>query len=131
VATLRATRAREAGEAQDRAVFTFAGDSLPGYRVAYTEPPVQQCGSGRAVPVRGARFLEVRFRRARAHTDAGEPTIADRSRTPGLSVLKGLVLTCDFEGTVTWVLGLPAGDSASYRVRRRSSPARLTVEVRR
>lgn len=129
-ATLQAVRTGR-HNAYDRAVFAFAGDTLPGYRVSYIEPPVQQCGSGRAVPVTGARFLEVRFTRAQAHTDAGEPTVTNRNRTPGLPVLKGLTLTCDFEGRVTWVLGLPAGDSTRYRVRRLASPARLAVDVRR
>ena len=33
-------------DAFDRTVFTFTGDTLPGYHVAYVDEPVRQCGRG-------------------------------------------------------------------------------------
>ena len=116
-------------ESFDRAVFAFAGDTLPGYHVEYVDEPVRQCGSGNTVPLAGEGWLEVRFTPARAHTDAGEPTVEERERAPGLPLLKELKLTCDFEGRVTWVLGLSAPNR--YRVLRLENPARVVVDVRR
>lgn len=126
-ATLQAVRTGR-HEGFDRTVFEFAGDTLPGYHVEYIDEPVRQCGSGAPVSMAGEGWLEVRFSSAQAHTDAGQPTVEDRERAPSLPVLKELTLTCDFEGQVTWVLGLAAPNR--YRVLRLNSPPRLAVDVR-
>jgi hypothetical protein len=116
-------------DAFDRTVFTFTGDTLPGYHVAYVDEPVRQCGSGQSVPLSGNGKLEVRLTPARAHTDTDRPTVADRKRAPRLPLLRKLERTCDFEGRVTWVVGLTAPNR--YRVLRLRRPARLVVDVRR
>lgn len=113
----------------DRVVFTFDGTALPGYRVEYVGRPIRQCGSGNAVDVPGQGWLRVRFEPSRAHDDAGNATITDRNRAPGLSNLVALRLTCDFEGQVEWVLGLNSPEP--YRVLELSNPARIVVDVRR
>ena len=126
-ATLQAVRTgRHPGF--DRTVFAFAGDTLPGYHVEHVDEPVRQCGSGRTVPLAGEGFLEVRFHSAQAHTEAGRPTVTERERAPGLTLLKELKLTCDFEGEVAWVLGLASPNR--YRVLRLDDPARVVVDVR-
>lgn len=124
-AVLQAVRSAS-HDGYDRTVFEFDG-GVPGYHVEYIDEPVRQCGSGTVVPLPGDGWLEIRFAYARAHTDAGTPTVAERSRAPELSVLRALTLTCDFEGTVTWVLGLAAPNR--YRVLELSDPARLVVDV--
>jgi hypothetical protein len=111
----------------DRTVFEFEG-GVPSYHVEYIDEPVRQCGSGNPVPLPGEGWLEIRFSRARAHTEAGASTLAERALSPDLPVLRALSLTCDFEGTVTWVLGLAAPNR--YRVIDLSDPARLVVDVR-
>ncbi len=110
----------------DRVVFEFEGSTIPGYRVEYVNKPVA-CGSGDAVEVAGQGFLVVQIMPADAHTEAGVPTIQDRQQKPNLEVLKELKLICDFEGEVSWVLGLSSRNP--YRVLELSNPARLVIDV--
>ena len=69
---------------------------------------------------------------AQAHTDTGQPTITDRDRHLNCQNLKQLVLTCDFEAKVGFVLGLntkkpyrlvelPKSHAARYRRKKMSS----------
>jgi hypothetical protein len=64
---------------------------------------------------------------AYAHTEAGEPTVRERSRTPGLPALVGLKLICDFEAVVELVAGLSS--RTQYRVFTLDSPARIVIDV--
>lgn len=112
----------------DRVVFEFTGDSVPGYRVEYTTAPVQRCGSGDPVTVAGTGRLIVRFEPAQAHDEHGNLAPAERHRTPGLTAVRELTLTCDFEGQVAWVLGIAA--PSEYRVSELTGPARLVLDVR-
>lgn len=125
-AVLRAVRTGR-HEGFDRTVFEFGSDTLPGYHLEYIDRPVRQCGSGHPVPLAGDGWLEIRFQPAQAHTDAGHPTVEERARTPALPVLRELKLTCDFEGQVTWVLGLAAPNR--YRVLRLDDPTRVAIDV--
>lgn len=127
VAVLRSVRtARHDG--YDRIVLDFGDDPMPGYRIAYVDRPVRQCGSGNTVPVAGDGWLRIEMVPAHAHTEQGEATVVDRDRMPGLPNLRQLVLTCDFEGHVEWVAGV--GSPTSYRVTELASPARLVIDVR-
>jgi hypothetical protein len=112
----------------DRIVVEFQGDSVPGYRISYIDRPVRQCASGSVVPIRGEAWLEIRLRPAQAHDDAGKPTMAGSSLETGLSGLKQLVRTCDFEGDVTWVGGLLSPND--FRVTELRRPGRLVIDVR-
>ncbi len=125
---LRAVRAAE-HPAWERTVFEFDGAEVPGYRVEYLEPPVRQCGSGRPVQLQGEGVLQVRLTPAQAHTNTGEPTIAERERRPALRNLRELEMSCDFEGQVTWVLGLRHPER--FRVTELAAPARLVVDILR
>jgi hypothetical protein len=126
-ATLRAVRTAR-NEGWDRVVFEFEGSSVPGYRLEYVDRPVRKCGSGDDTQVAGQGWLEVRITPAQAHTDAGQVTVAERERKLALPVLKELEQTCDFEGDVTWVLGVASPNR--YRVSELAGPARLVVDVR-
>ncbi|TKD12721.1 AMIN-like domain-containing (lipo)protein [Polyangium fumosum] len=124
---LRSVRAgRHAGF--DRVVFEFSGQALPGYRVEYIDKPVRLCGTGDTVTVAGEGWLRVRMTPARAHTDAGLPTLGPIERKPKLPVLLELAATCDFEGQLTWVLGV--GSKNRYRVQELREPPRIVVDVR-
>lgn len=112
----------------DRIVFDFAGTAMPGYRIEYVDRPARQCGSGAAVPLEGNARLAVRFMPARAHEDQGRPTVANRVQAPGLTTLKELKQTCDFEGQVEWVFGVAA--QKEYRVLELVGPTRLVIDVR-
>lgn len=124
---LRDVRAGE-HEGFERIVFEFANDQLPGYRLEYVAKPVQ-CGSGEPAVVAGEGRLEVRLSPAQAHDEAGKVTIADRERQPKLKVVREMELTCDFEGEVTWVLGVSSPNK--FRVLELSKPARIVVDIRR
>ena len=113
----------------DRGVWEFAGGRVPGYRILYVDRPVRQCGSGHPVQLAGQGWLEVRLTPAQAHDDQGKPTVRDRERTPKLPLVRQLKLTCDFEGDVTWTLGVARPNR--YRVLELSNPARLVVDIRR
>jgi hypothetical protein len=114
-------------EGFDRIVFEFEGSAVPGYRVEYIDPPAIQCGSGEPVEIAGAALLQVRLIPAQAHTDAGEATVQERERHPGLPVLQELESTCDFEAHVTWVLGL--AERNRFRVQELPNPARLVIDI--
>ncbi|MCC6557458.1 MAG: hypothetical protein IT372_31290 [Polyangiaceae bacterium] len=116
-------------EGFDRIVFELAGDELPGYRVAYSDKPPLHCGSGKPVEVAGRRWLEVRLTPAQAHDEAGKVTITERERKTKLEVVQELELTCDFEGQVSWALGVSSPNA--FRVLELSKPARLVVDVKR
>ena len=115
----------------DRVVFAFDGSDLPGYHIEYVDRPVVQCGSGDPVPVAGDAWLAVRIEPANAHEGDTTmvATIRDRNRTLTLPNLRQLVLTCDFEAQVEWVLGLRSPNR--YRVLELTNPTRLVVDVRR
>lgn len=110
----------------DRIVFEF-DERVPGYHVEYIDRPVRQCGSGSVTELAGDGWLEVRMSSARAHTDAGQPTIADRELMVNLPVLLELERTCDFEGEVTWVAGVASPQR--FQVRELESPPRLVVDI--
>jgi hypothetical protein len=115
-------------EGFDRVVFEFNTPATPGYHVSYIDKPIRLCGSGNTVAVAGDAWLEVRMSPAQAHTDAGQPTIAQTNRTVNLPNLRQLVQTCDFEGHVTWVLGV--GNPKRYRVVELTNPSRIVVDVK-
>ena len=122
------TGVREASHAgHDRVVFEFQGTTRPGYHVEYVDRPVTECGSGEAVSMAGDAGLEIRLTPAQAHTDAGQPTVTSRNRTPRFPIIEQIRLTCDFEGHVTWVLGVSSPHQ--YQVLELSNPTRLVVDV--
>lgn len=112
----------------DRVVFQFLGAELPGYHVEYIESPVTKCGSGETAVLLGDSYLEVRFTDSQAHTPEGDATIKERDRKPLLTTIKQLMITCDFEGETTWVLGIP--EKRNYRVTELTNPTRLAVDIK-
>lgn len=116
----------------DRVVFDFGSGAIPGYHVEYVDRPVRQCGSGEPMDVQGDGWLRVRLEPARAHEFRDDTlavvTITERNRILTLPNLRQLVLTCDFEAQVEWVLGV--GSPNRYRVMELARPARLVVDVR-
>ncbi len=123
--TLREVRTAR-NEGFDRLVLQFDGDQLPGYHVEYVDKPVIKCGSGDPTEVAGQGWLQVRVQPAQAH-EGTQVTVAERERKPGLPLVQELELTCDFEGEVTWVLGVKSPNK--YRVMELKGPTRLVVDV--
>ena len=112
----------------DRIVFEFEGAQIPSYKIEYIDKPVRSCGSGDVVPFQGDAWLSVLFTGTNAHTEAGEPTIRDRTRSPNLTIVKDLKLICDFEAEVEWVLGVASPNK--YRVLELKNPTRLVVDIK-
>ena len=123
LADLRA--ARHAG--YDRVTFEFEA-ARPAVHVEYVDRPVRACGSGEPVDLPGEGWLLVRFTGARAHTEAGEPTVDPGRRELGLPAALTLARTCDFEGEVSWVVAVAAPNAV--RVTALAGPPRVAVDVR-
>jgi hypothetical protein len=113
----------------ERVVFEFEGDHVPGYHLEYIDHPVRQCASGAVVEIAGDAWLQVRLSPAQAHTEDGQPTLSRRKWNPGLGIIREIASTCDFEGDVTWVLGVAAPNR--YRVIELANPSRLVVDILR
>ena len=131
-ATLREVRTASHPEF-DRVVFDFGSAAIPGHHIEYVDRPVRQCGSGEPVEVAGDGWLRVRLEPARAHEFRDDTlvvvTVADRNRRLSMPNLRQLVLVCDFEAQVEWVLGLVS--PTRYRVMELRNPSRLVIDVRR
>jgi hypothetical protein len=129
VTNLRYASHGTSSDGYDRVVIDFKGKAT-GYDVRYVSSPTH-CGSGNKVSVPGTRFLQVTVRPAHAHTDSGANTYLGPGRlsakSTGLPTLKGVRMTCDFEGHVSFVLGLD--HKAGFHVSRLSDPTRLYVDI--
>jgi hypothetical protein len=121
-------------EGYDRVVFQFT-NALPGYRVEYVRPPLQEDGSGKPVSVKGNAVVVVRMEPASGFDlNTGEGVMVYKgpkridATSAGTSVVQELVRTGDFEAVLSWAIGL--SDKVDFRVTKASSPARLIVDFR-
>jgi hypothetical protein len=110
----------------DRFVVRWSSGN-PSYRVRYVTQ-VTQDGSGNPVTLQGTHFLTVRFSPARAHTAAGGSVGGPKVRTPLFTSLRQMKLAGDFEGVVTYGLGVQG--KKPFRVFRLTNPSRLVVDIR-
>lgn len=109
----------------DRIVFEFI-DAPPEYRVEYIDQAIG-CGSGEPIDVDGAQLIQVRFNIAQAHDEQGSPSVSFTRASPGLPSMLEIVQTCDFEGVVIWVVGVPA--ELDFQVTGLDAPLRLAVDI--
>ena len=132
VALLRAVRVGR-NQGYERIVFEFAGDTVPGYQVAWVEPPITADGSGETVQVAGDAFLQVVMQPASGVDLSGaDYTVVyegpDRIPVAGQTrFIEDLVRTGDFEAVLTWVAGTKA--KAPFRVLALSSPTRVVIDI--
>lgn len=112
----------------DRIVFQFE-NGLPGYRIEYVQPPIVGDFSGLPVDIAGGAFLRARFSVAAAHDpDTGDRTyLGPLELGTGLPSLLEAEVTGDFEGALTWVLGL--SEEADFRVFALAEPFRIVIDV--
>jgi hypothetical protein len=130
-ALLSAVRASR-HEGYDRVVFEFtAASSLPGYSVSYVEKPVTEDGSGKQVDVAGDHVVLVRMEHASGADltkESAPQTYTGPTRfTPGTPEVTELVRTGDFEGVLSWAIGVH--DKVAFRVTTLQDPARLVVDL--
>ncbi len=110
----------------DRVVFDLEG-SQPGYLSVRYVPSVVADGSGRRVPLRGRAYLEVVFH-ATGHDDSGQPTFPQPRRiNTNYRTLKQVALASDFEGSLTFGLGLR--HRVGFRVFELRNPNRIVIDV--
>ncbi|MER6200195.1 hypothetical protein ABT234_22835 [Streptomyces sp. NPDC001586] len=104
---------------------------LQGYVPEVTVTPVPQLvydGSGKPVPLAGKHFLEIRFHPAAAHDDAGGNVYqGPKLQKIYLSKLKGIALTGDYEGYVTF--GAAFDTVPYYRAYTLHSPERFVLDI--
>ncbi|MEU3844084.1 hypothetical protein AB0E88_29170 [Streptomyces sp. NPDC028635] len=126
--TALVTNARWAGHCTyDRLVIDVRG-AVPRVTVA----PVGQLrydASGKRVPLPGHHFLSLRLSPAAAHDAAGRNAYrGPRLATVRLPQLRGVALTGDFEGVVSF--GAAFHSSPHYRAYTLHSPDRVVLDVR-
>ena len=110
----------------DRIVFEFADVRPPG-EVRYVQQ-ASQCGSGFPVVLPGTAMLLVAFQSANAHTDAGQPTVANREiNGPGGVILQSRQI-CDFEAHVDWAIGLRS--QQRFKVTLLTNPTRVVIDIK-
>ncbi|HEX5096537.1 MAG TPA: hypothetical protein VFX21_11005, partial [Acidimicrobiia bacterium] len=98
------------GDCTDAVAFTFTatGDG-PDYTIEYQPGPFTMDASGDPVDVDGAAFLTVRFTPAYGFNfDTGQATYngPDSVTSPGAFFVQEVAKTGDFEGVVSWVIGV-------------------------
>jgi hypothetical protein len=120
---LRAAHHPETTPKYDRVVFEFNG-TIPQLRIEYANELIGD-GSGLPVPIGGRYILLVQFTPARAHSDTGQATAAARMK-PMLPIVKELACAGDFEGVVTYGIGL--GRKAYTRMLTMDNPRRLVID---
>ena len=113
----------------ERIVFAFGPGPISGFKVEYIDAPVRQCGSGDVVALPGDAWLSIRLEPSQAHTEAGAPTIVERSRVLNYENIKALRMICDFEGQVEWVAAVASPNQ--YRTLELKEPSRLVVDVKK
>jgi hypothetical protein len=109
-ALLRAVAASR-GRCADRVTFDFTTkkNAPPKCTIVYTAPPFSMDGSGAPVTVSGSAFIRLRCEPAYGYDFAsGKPTYTGPKRitATGTKHVKELVQTGDFEGVLSWVIGL-------------------------
>lgn len=109
-------------EQLDRITFEFS-DGIPSYLIEYVEPPITGAASGLPVEIEGGAFLQITFRGAAGFDPlTGVPTYAGPLEiASGRPALLEVERTGDFEGVLTWVLGLT--EEVDFRVIVLESPS--------
>jgi hypothetical protein len=109
----------------DRVVFRFgtAGAGPPGYAVSFATGPLYRDGSGAPVTVNGSAAIVVKIVYATGFGTYHGPTTI----TPGLPAVVQLTQTGDFEGYLTWAIGLQA--QAPFTVSTLRGPDRLVIDI--
>ena len=102
----------------DHVIFGFrnSASAPPGYTITYGSPPFAQDGSGTPIPVRGRAFIVVKVQPGYGFDFVtNQPTYTGPRRIPfqRANHVTEVVETGDFEGVLTWVIGLDSKRSFS------------------
>lgn len=99
--------------------------ATPGYDVRYVSQIVAD-GSGNPVSLLGTKRIRIIVRNARGHTSSGT-NLLPSVITPRCSNLRQAKKAGDFEGVVTYGLGLRR--KTGFRVFRLTAPTRIVIDV--
>ncbi|MBT2365954.1 hypothetical protein J7E88_11705 [Streptomyces sp. ISL-10] len=126
-ATALVTNARWGGHSTfDRIVIDIRG-KVPPVTVTAVKA-LHYDGLGTKVPLAGKHFLEIRLSPAAAHDDKGRSVYKGPRLTKiALPALKGIALTGDYEGVVTF--GAAFHTKPSYTTRTLHSPERFVLDI--
>jgi len=119
-------------EGCDRIVFEFRDGTPPGFDVGYKPGPFTRGESDEPLEVQGAAYLVVRMDKA-SGLDQSSPMATPSYTGPraltglGLAHAAEVVNSEDFEGVMTWVVGLDS--QRPFTVTTLSSPPRVVVDV--
>jgi hypothetical protein len=108
--------------------FTSKTSDPPSYTITYGTPPFAQDGSGKRVAIRGSAFIVVKVSPGYGYDfQNGRPTYTGKKHiTPaGANHVQEIVETGDFEGVLTWVIGLDS--KRAFTVQATGSPQTLLV----
>jgi hypothetical protein len=94
----------------DHVIFSFTSTQSgpPAYTITYGTPPFVQDGSGKPVSVKGNAFIVVKVQPGYGFDFvANKPTYTgSKSIMPTANHVQSIVETGDFEGVLTWVIGM-------------------------
>jgi len=105
VTALRAAHRADVTPNFDRVVIDITGPVPAEVQWEYVSKLIAD-GSGFEVPIEGTKKYQLTLRGAQAHNDAGSSTVAQRTITPRLPIVRQVKLFSDFEGLVLIGIGL-------------------------
>ena len=109
----------------DRVVFTFTGKDVPTHSISYVAHVVAD-PSGKFVPLLGNFKIHVVFHDI-ASAQAGNPAAFQGDIKPGFPQLREVKGAGDFEGVVSFGVGVTA--RTTYKVTKLTNPARLVLDL--
>lgn len=114
-----------------RIVFDLTGSGTPMYHVRYEDPPFYTDGEGAEVEINGEAFLVVTMSPVVSYDPESEDFelvyTGDRELYPGLAPIVEVINTGDFEGQMTWIIGLTG--QKGFRVEILQDPLRLVIDI--
>lgn len=111
----------------DRVVIDLEGP-ISGYTAKYVRS-LRYEGSGQVVDLRGRKFFSINLSTAAAHDASGNSVYeGPKLRQYRMPVLRGVALTGDFEGQVSF--GLALRHRSDFRVIELHAPNRILIDVR-
>jgi hypothetical protein len=110
----------------DRVVIDLTG-RIPGYDLRYVRS-LHYDGSGDPVPLRGARYIQIKLTPAVAHDGQGHSVYRGPSLEQyAMPTLRGAAFLGDYEGTVSF--GLSLSHLRNFRVFELHAPNRLVIDL--
>lgn len=115
----------------DRVVIDYKGKK-PAVKLSLVNN-LYSCGKGDKLSIPGSKILQIDLTPAQAHNQKGQDVYTGPGQLStasfNLSTIKGVRMACDFEGHVTFGIGVK--NLKSYSVSHLSDPKRVVVDLKR